>query len=347
MGTPSFLPTPMSEPRYQGPQALNEKGRPQPLQQEVTASFLSADDRTFLDELTQKHAQFREHTQYVLNHSPTTIKVYGIAFENFRKFLLHPSRGQMQLRARAYLLDLWVAWNRKRGLSPITTNSYWRALRPFFNYLEKVEGVSNPFRDAKAPGFQAPLPKALKAAELVRVLDAARHYPWRTQYQRERAVAMLAVMIYAGLRRSEVLKLKFADVDLQQGTIRIDRGKGRFGGKDRTAYVNADLRVILQSFIRERLRVGHTCPEFFASREKRGVSLEQFKRLILLVREASGIQFTPHALRHSFITMLLRSGVPINAVQELAGHANITTTAGYLKLWDEDKKVQINRLRLQ
>lgn len=338
----------MSDARYERPQASNEESRPLARQHEVSGpGFLGSDDRAFLDELDRKHKEFLDHAEFVLNHSKTSVAVYRIAYSCFRKFLLDPDRNKMELRARVHLLDVWVSWNRKRGLSAITTNSYWRALRPFFNYLEKTEGFQNPYRSSKAPRFQAPLPKALKAADLLRIIDAARNYPWRAQYQRERAVAVIGVMIYAGLRRSEVLKLKYADIDLQQGTIRIVRGKGRFGGKDRTAYINADLRSILTAFLRERQREGHTCPELFATRSKRGLSLEQFKRLMLLIKEASGVNFTPHSLRHSFITMLLRSGVPINAVQDLAGHASINTTAGYLRLWDEDKKAQINKLRLR
>jgi site-specific recombinase XerD len=332
--------------RYEGPQADGVPSGPHARQVEVTHA-LAPDDAEFLASLDRQHRQFLEHAEYVLNHSKTTLRIYVIAYSCFRNFLVGPSRGQMELRARMFLLDAWVLWNRKRGLSPITTNSYWRALRPFFNYLERTEGFQNPYKGAKAPRFQAPLPKALKAADLLRLLDAARSYPWTTAYLRERAVALIGVMIYAGLRRSEVLKLQFADIDLAQGTIRIIKGKGRFGGKDRTAYINADLRAILSSFLRERQRAGFICPELFASREKRGLSLEQFKRVMLLIKRASGVTFTPHSLRHSFITMLLRSGVPINAVQELAGHASINTTAGYLRLWDEDKKTQINKLRLQ
>jgi site-specific recombinase XerD len=334
----------MLDAQLQGPSADGPAKRPHALSKEVTP--LSREDEAFLRELDRKNEQFLDYAEYVLNHSKTSIRVYKYAYRIFRRFLLDPSHGKMELRARVHLLDGFIAWSRKRGTAPITINSYWRSLRPFFNYLERTDSFQNPYHGAKPPKFQAPLPKALRGEELVRLLDTARHYPWTTSYQRARAVAILGVMIFAGLRRNEVLKLKFGDVNLQEGMLRIERGKGRFGGKDRTAYFNTDLREILSEFIIERQRQKFTCPEFFATRANRGISLEQFKRLMLIIKRASGIKFTPHALRHSFITMLIRSGVPINVVQELAGHANITTTAGYMRLWDDDKKKQINRLRL-
>ena len=73
----------------------------------------------------------------------------------------------------------------------------------------------------------------------------------------------------------------------------------------------------------------------------------QFRRIVRLVRIGSGIPFTVHSLRHSFITMLLQNGIPLHAAKELAGHASIVTTEGYLKVWDEELREHANRLRLR
>lgn len=330
-------------------QARKAGARPPVETLEAAPSFVTDDDRVFLERLDDAHRRFLDHAEYLLNHSRVTLRTYKGAYADFRRFLLDRAEDppRLTLSSKAYLLDTWILRNRKRGLSAITTNTYWRSLRPFFHFLERTEGFSNPYHGAKAPSFRLPLPKALKAPDLLRILEAARNYPWPTVYQRERAVALFGTMIYAGLRRSELLSLLFADVSLSDGTIRVRRGKGRFGGKDRTAYVCPELRAILTTFLRERARAGFTCPELFASRANRGLSVNQLKRFTILIRRASGVAFSPHALRHSFVTMLLRSGVSINVAQELAGHASITTTAGYLRVWDEDKKAQIGRLRLQ
>ena len=76
----------------------------------------------------------------------------------------------------------------------------------------------------------------------------------------------------------------------------------------------------------------------------RGSPWPRLRRIHKAVRRASGIAFSLHGLRHSFVTMLLRSGVPLHVARELAGHTSITTTAGYLRVWDEDKRDQIRKV---
>ena len=299
------------------------------------------------EELDGLHASFRDHALFVLNHSRLSVRGYRAAYGNFRHFLRDPAHAATPLGALLRDLDRWTAWNRRRGLSATTTNTYFRSLRPFFHYLEKKHAFPNPYRAAQTPPIpRHRLPKALKPEQLERILAAARNYPWRTDLQRVRGLAMIAIMIYAGLRKGEVLRLAYSDVSLDEGTIRIVAGKGRFGGKDRTIYMPAELRVILTQYIALRRQLGFTCPEFFVSRGNRPFSDIQFRRVIECVRDASGIPFFAHALRHSYITMLLRARVPIHVVQTLAGHADITTTALYTAVWDEDKRAAVQGLRL-
>lgn len=292
-------------------------------------------------------AAFLDHARYVLNHSAVSVRTYRAVYGNFRHYLLDPEV-TLNEAGRLANLDAWIAWNRKgRQISAITMNTYWRSLRPLFQYLERHAGVTNPFRGAKAPPIPRHLePKALRAEQLTRLLDAARHYPWGSSLQRERAVALLGIMMFAGLRKGEVLRLGFTDVELAEGLIRVVRGKGRYGGKDRTVYMPPELRAILARYIAERRQRGFTCPEFFVSRANRGLSEAQLRRILRSIRTASGVPFFAHALRHSYITMLLRSRVPIHVVQSLAGHADMTTTARYVACFDEDKRAAAQRVRL-
>lgn len=85
------------------------------------------------------------------------------------------------------------------------------------------------------------------------------------------------------------------------------------------------------------------------TRGNQGLSEMQFRRISRRVREAAGVPLFAHALRHSYIyiTMLLRSRVPIRVVQSLARHADIKTTALYTAAWDEDNRAAVQRLRLR
>src|ERR1041384_7380708 len=145
-------------------------------------------------------------------------------------------------------------------------------------------------------------------------------------------------MLYAGLRKSEIFRLTNGDVDLEDGTIRIVKGKGRYGGKDRMAFVAPELARILRSYVAARDRARLTSVTFFVSAVK-GHSLSDgaLRDIVRKVSNAAGVPFSPHVLRHSFVTHLLRSGVPIHIVRDLAGHANFETTLGYTAVFDEDR----------
>jgi site-specific recombinase XerD len=336
----------MSQPLSSRTPAPDDPGCTDAQMQERTALALSPDDTRVLDELDRKHEAFVDHARHVLNHSAATCRLYRHGYLNFRRFLLIGA-GRVELAVRIHAIEEWVAWNRKRGCSAVSTNTYWRALSPFYAYLEKREGLQSPFRGMKMPRVPVALPKARTADECRRILSAAANYPWRTEFQRVRAVAIFGLLIFAGLRRGEVTRLLYTDVNLEAGTIRILKGKGRHGGKDRTAYMNDELRNVLKAYVRERARRRYVCPEFFVSIVRgQGLSVGQLIRIVKAVRRASGIPFSIHSLRHSFVTMLLQSGVPIHVAKELAGHTDINTTAGYLRVWDDEQRTQIRRLKL-
>jgi site-specific recombinase XerD len=320
--------------------------RPDAPEHAGVTSLLTPHDDAFLDALDRRFASFLDHARHVLNHSAATCAGYRTGYLNFRRFLVVGRNGR-QVAVMTHAIDEWIAWNRKRGCSPVSVNTYWRSARVFFQFVERTDGTENPFRAKKMPPIPAPVPKARTQDECRRILAAASNYPWRTEFQRVRAVALFGVLIFAGLRRGEVTRLLYTDVDVDTGTIRIVRGKGRNGGKDRTAYMNDELQSLLRVYLRERARCGFTCPEFFASMtSRRGLSVHQFIRLFRLVRTASGIRFSIHSLRHSFVTMLLQSGVPIHIAKELAGHTDINTTAGYLRVWDDEQRAHIRRLKI-
>jgi site-specific recombinase XerD len=336
----------MSDPHTRRPPAPAAPRRSEALQQEVAAPRrLTDDDRSFLARFDKTFVAFTEYARFTLDHSEASCRGYRGAYQNLRRFLVDTSAGDAA--DRMYAIAEWVAWNRKRGCTAVSTNTYWRSVKPFYAFLEKRDGIQNPFRDMKMPPKPASLPKARTPDECRRILAAALNYPWLTEFQRARAGALFGVLIFAGLRRGEVTRLLFTDVDLEGGIIHITRGKGRYGGKDRTAYINTDLRELLDTYIRSRNGRSYVCPEFFVSTQGgQGLSAQQFIRIVKEVRRASGVDFSIHSLRHSFVTMLLQSGIPLHVAKELAGHTDIATTAGYLRVWDEEKREQILKLSL-
>lgn len=299
-----------------------------------------------LEELDQRFRSFIDECEHVEGQSRYTLLSYRVGYSNFRKFLIARVGIGRSLGLALFAIDEWTAATRRSGTKPITINTYWRRVRSFFTYLERRHAISSPFTGLRQPAVPTRIPKALPPADCRRILDAAANYPWQNAFDRTRAVAMMAIALFAGLRRTEILKLQFLDVDLQVGTVRVNAGKGRGGGKDRIVPIAPELRSVLTAYLRERRLRGITAPEFFCSlRRGRGVALATLRRITSKVQRASGVRFTLHVLRHSFVTQLLRSGVALHTAGALAGHSQITTTAGYLRVFDEDKEDAMRVLR--
>lgn len=281
--------------------------------------------------------------------SRDTIANYKVAYKNLRSFIGSRTHDELAvLPSPLFNVGEWLAWLRDRPKPPSesTVRTYWTKNRSFFQHLAASHHVANPFANVRAPVLPSSVPKARTPAECQRILDSARNYPWSSRFDRCRAVAMLGVVLYAGLRRKEVIGLQYLDVDLEQQTIHIVKGKGRGGGKERFMFIAPELDALLRAYLVERTKARIVAPEFFCSAvTKQGLNVITLRRLVLLIRQASGVPFTLHSLRHSFITQLLRSGVPIHTVSDLAGHTQITTTAGYLRVWDEDRRRAVQGLR--
>jgi integrase/recombinase XerD len=313
--------------------SLNEGMPPNPSNIQLPAG-LDRDFRAFLD--------FARGYQ---NHSSATLKWYEQTYHQFRAFLLGADVATLQPYAVARHVERWICVVRARGVSPFTVRSYWQAIRAFFTYLESHREFPNPFRVLPPPMVPVAAPKARSPIECVRILDAVANADWPTPFLRTRATAVIATALYAGLRKGEILRLKFADVDFDSATILIVRGKGEGGGKDRTTYVAPELLRYLKEYVAERRRQQFYSVEFFTStRSGRGLSAQTLTRIVQRTRLAAGIPFTLHQLRHSFITELVRESTPIHIVRDLAGHESIQTTERYLRVFDIDKREYIRRL---
>jgi len=164
---------------------------------------------------------------------------------------------------------------------------------------------------------------------------------------------MLQVMLGAGLRVSEVVNLRGVDVDLAQGEIRVNLGKG---GKDRVVPVNAETLGWLQAWAEKRKTLGLNgrAPFFVGLREGptgrgqrqqgEGLTPRYLQALVGRLGQAAGIEkrVSPHILRHTYATRLLDQGFNIREVQTLLGHSNVATTQVYTHVNPEElrRKVQ-------
>jgi integrase len=163
-----------------------------------------------------------------------------------------------------------------------------------------------------------------------------------------RNLAIVGCMVLAGLRRSEVLHLNLQDVQTAARTLRIVRGKGRDGGKTRTAYVPKQLAHMLRAYEEEREAAGYAIAEPYFVGHRTGKRLDEgaIRRLFETIRKKTGLQVSPHVLRHTYVTLLRQSGVDDRVTMDLAGHSSLAMTQRYSAVFSGEHLEAADRLKL-
>jgi len=229
-------------------------------------------------------------------------------------------------------LRRYAAAAHRGGLAPRSIQRRLSALRTFFGFLIR-EGVlkRSPAADVRAPKGAKRLPQALDVDRMARLLDApvaARAAPAALD-ARDRA--MLELFYSSGLRLAELVGLDLPDLDLADRTVRV-LGKG---GKARIVPVGSQAAAAVRAWLKERVALA--APEeraLFVGRNgaRLGVRAVQLRVDAWARRQGLDVKVHPHLFRHSFATHLLESSHDLRGVQELLGHANISTTQVYTHL---------------
>ena len=282
--------------------------------------------------------------------SPLTISAYGRDVQAFLLFLSRHLGGEPDLAALAGLrvadLRSWLADEasprdpHRAGVGNATRARHLSAVRSFFKFLARRLGVSNPqLALLTTPKAAKPLPRALSPAQ---ARDVAENITGATDNPtlHARDVALFSLLYGSGLRISEALALNVAEAPLpgREDMLRV-LGKG---GKTRIVPVLPAVREAVAAWLAEHPDRRPRAPLFVGARGERlnaGVAqrtMRDYRRLAGLPEHA-----TPHALRHSFATHLLVGGADLRAIQDLLGHASLSTTqrythvdtAGLMEVW--------------
>jgi integrase/recombinase XerD len=266
-----------------------------------------------------------------------TIAAYHRDLEDFAAYL--HNRGAQPEDADAEALRRYLEQLAAVGLSPRTAARRLSALKQFFQFLFS-EGVraDDPSATIDSPRPGRPLPKYLSEAEVTRLLNAASE---RTDANGLRLAALMEVLYATGLRVSELVGLPLSAIS-RDGQMLIVRGKG---GKERmvpltepaTAAVTA-YRDVRDRYLSEAgIRAGSTW--LFPSRSREGhLTRVRFGQLLKELAAEAGLapaRVSPHVLRHSFASHLLAHGADLRSLQQMLGHADISTTQIYTHILDE------------
>jgi integrase/recombinase XerD len=261
-----------------------------------------------------------------------TLNAYRTDLLQFGRFL--SGRGTTALQARpSDVSDFLAELATGNGRPPCTASTIHRkaaCLRSFYKHLRREELVDrDPTAALSAPRRARKLPQVLNYSEVQRLLAAPRGSAPTALRDR----ALLEVMYACGLRASETIGLEVAEVDLRRGFLRA-RGKGSKErvvplGSKAIAAVNGYLRGGRPKLVGER---GES--KLFVNFRGGQLTRQGLYKIVQRHAKAAGLsgRMSPHTLRHSFATHLLAGGCDLRAVQEMLGHADISTTQMYTHL---------------
>ncbi|GJL94133.1 MAG: tyrosine recombinase XerD [Hyphococcus sp.] len=292
----------------------------------------SADDAHLVDSFLEMMAVDRAA-------AANTLKNYGRDLERFSLFA--KSRGEKLATAGADDIAAWLAALDEEGLAASTAALKVSALRQFYQFLY-AEGLrgDNPTASIDRPKTRRPLPKILSAEEVTALFHAIDQISGKKAL---RLSAMLEILYAAGLRVSELVSLPLAAMREGERVI-IIRGKG---GKERLAPLSERSIEALKSYLKRRdeflpakgkagakaANAKISSPWLFPSRGKTGhVTTARFAQMLKELAVLAGVpanRVSPHVLRHAFATHLLEGGADLRSVQQMLGHADITTTQIY------------------
>ena len=264
--------------------------------------------------------------------SPHTLRAYGDDMARFLDFLHGHLGGAVNERALAKLspadIRAFITVRRHEGLGAKGVQRAMAAVRSFFRYLARENILeSAAARNVRTPRIRKGLPRPLSERDAARAIEVAGEHD--IEWIAARDAALLTLLYGAGLRISEALSLKRGDVPLAASLTILGKGN-----KERVVPVLDQVREAIGRYETLIPFTGAKDAPLFLSRRGKAMSAREAQLLMQRLRGALGLseRATPHAMRHSFATHLFANGGDLRAVQELLGHASLSTTQTYTEI---------------
>lgn len=271
------------------------------------------------------------------NYSPNTLEAYRRDLKYLEIYLCREGVGILDVKLED--LQHFSADLHDRGISPRSQARVLSGVRSFYRFLQLDDYIKDdPTELLESPQIGDHLPEYLSVAEVDMMEQAIDLSRW----EGPRNKAIIEVLFSCGLRVSELINLKLSDIFEEEKFVRV-LGKG---SKERLVPISSSaLRELHLWYIDRNLMTVKPGEEDYVFLNRRGAHLTRQMILIMIKRAAldAGIRKTisPHTLRHSFATALLRGGADLRAIQALLGHEDIGTTEVYTHLETSDLRREI------
>ena len=283
--------------------------------------------------------RFLQYLQVEKQYSPETIRAYKVDLEQFLNFL--DSKLSIT-EISTNNIQLFLQTLSRNKISERTLARKLASIKSLFNYLMRQEQIPvNIAKLIRSPKIPKRLPNYLSAAEISSLLD----YPYGNTFKDYRDRLILELFYATGLRISELVKIKIANIQVEGCTIKV-LGKGN---KERIVVFGKTTSDILQEYLRlrsefEKFNLSpYLFPQLKKSKDGSRHSHMHVKTVFNIVKKyirqiSSDEKLSPHSIRHSFATHLLNNGADLMAVKDLLGHVSLSSTQVYTH-------VQIKKLK--
>lgn len=255
-----------------------------------------------------------------------TLESYGRDLRQYSQYLAQGEDSDLDSVSRATIIN-YLMYLQSQGKATATIARRLAALKAFYQFLVREKRIkSDPTANLESPKLEKRLPKVLTVQEVERLLAQ----PDSTQPACIRDRAMLELLYATGIRVSELVSLNVADVNLESGYIKC-YGKG---SKDRIVPLGSLAIQSTRAYVnsaRQRLVKDRDEVALFVNHHGHRLTRQGFWKIVKKYADDAKIdkEITPHTLRHSFATHLLENGADLRSVQEMLGHADISTTQIY------------------
>ncbi|MGI6620098.1 MAG: site-specific tyrosine recombinase XerD [Bacillota bacterium] len=270
--------------------------------------------------------EFIEYLGHEKGLATNTLESYGRDLRQYCGFLSEDASQTPETASQATIVA-YLMMLRKQGKATATIARRLAALKAFYQFMLKENYVTkDPTDELSSPKLERKLPKVLTVDEVDKLLNQ----PDTATPAGIRDKAMLEVLYATGIRVSELVSLNLGDIDFNEGFVRCI-GKG---SKERVVPMGELAINSLKAYLskgRPKLAANPEENALFLNHHGRRLTRQGFWKIVKKYAAQLGIrkEITPHTLRHSFATHLLENGADIRAVQEMLGHADISTTQIY------------------
>lgn len=267
------------------------------------------------------------NVQYVVRlSSQNTLRAYRVDLTQFAKFIEKDIKDINLKDLRSFLSYL-----SQRGISKRSIGRKLSSIKSFFHWLHSSSIItSNPATLLNMPKFSKDLPDVLLPKEFNRMMQ----FLGENDTKSLRDKLLISLLYSSGLRSSEALSIKKTDISTSRCEVRVV-GKG---GRERIAFFNQETRRLLIKY----LALVNADEPFLFDNGKGGALSTRFLRLMvekLAKKVALDKKISPHTFRHSFATLLLSNGVNLKVIQDLLGHASISSTQIYTHISKEELRM--------